>query len=379
MKNNKIRTSFYLLAIVLGIPSISMAEFSPSLGLSYEYEDNIFRQEINEQSDVIYAVTPELDFRWFLGKHRLAANYMGEFAFYRDNSNEDFDNHSVNADLLLDLTPKLNVDLQANYKRAYEPRDSSGIAPGVVTSKPNRWKESRVFSEFTYGRRIAKAEFQLGLDGRELRYTNNAQEFRDRDTNTISGRFFYKVAPKTSALIEAIYRDIDYVTSVPRDLDSTENIYHLGLRWEATGKTQGEIKVGWFDKDFDSVSETDEDGLSVVGNVIWEPQTYSRLTFTALRQVNETATVDSSYTSSNLSVSWEHDFSSRVTLNANAGQGTDDYTGAREDDLTKFGVGVDYKFRPWVSFGLSYSYAERDSNVVNASYDSNVYMLTAKF
>lgn len=385
MNNKQTGIAVVVMGMALGVPSLSQAQtpetdkpgFFPSVELAYQHDDNIFRQENNEESDDIFSISPDLVWRWFLGKHRLTANYRGDYATYDTNDNEDYDDHFLSAGLLLDLTPKFNVDLQANHSDAHEARGSSGVTPGV-TAEPNEWEEDRLFGQLTYGRRIAKAQFQLELEGRELDFTNNNQDFRDRDTNGVTGRFFYNLGPKTSVILEATNRDIDYTTSsAPRDLDSEERFYHVGLRWEATYKTTGELKVGRFDKDFDSPTEEDTDGTSVVGTVTWEPRTYSRFIFTALRQPNETATADSSYTSESVSADWQHDFSSRVTLNANISDGTDDYTGTREDDLFDAGLGLSYKMRRWLDLGARYSYSERDSNAALASFEDNIFMLTA--
>lgn len=301
MNNKKTGITVFVMGMMLGVSVQSTAQtpetdrpgFFPAVELAYQHDDNILREENNEESDNIFSVSPDLVWRWFFGKHRLTAQYAGDYAEYDTNNNENYDDHFLFADLLLDLTPKLNVDLQANHSRGHEARDSAGLTPGV-SAKPNEWKENRLFGQLTYGRRIANAQFELDLEGRKLDYTNNNQEFRDRDTDSVTGRFFYNLGPKTSVILEASHRDIDYTTSGIRDLDSQERFYHVGFRWEATYKTTGELKVGRFEKDFDSSAEEDGNGASVVGKVTWEPRTYDRVTFTAARQPNETSTTDSS-------------------------------------------------------------------------------------
>jgi len=356
-------------------PETDRPGFFPSVELAYQYDDNILRQENNEESDSIFLISPDLNWNWFMGKHRFSAQYVGAYASYDTSDNENFDDHAINADLLLDLTPKFNVDLQANYALGHESRGSAGVVVGV-SAKPNEWKEKRLFAQATYGRLIAKAQLQLDLEGRTLRYTNNNQESRDRDTDTATGRFFYRLGPKTSAILESTFRDIDYTNSGARNLDSQERFYHIGVRWEATYKTTGELKLGRFSKDFDSAAEEDGSGASVEATVIWEPRTYSRVTFTAARQPNESATTDSFYISDFVSADWEHDFSSRTTFTANISDGQDEYTGTREDDLFNAGLGINYKLRRWLDIGARYSYSERESNAANASFEDNIFMLT---
>lgn len=360
-------------------PDSERTGFSPSVQLAYQNDDNIFRQENNEERDGIATIAPDLGWRWNFGKQQLSLQYVGLYAEYDTNDNENYDDHAINADLFFDLTPKFNIDLQANYELGHESRGSSGLVAGITSAVPNEWRAKRLFSQFTYGRRAASAQLQLDLEAKTLRYTNNSQGFRDRNTDTVTGRFFYRLGPKTTAIFEATYRDIDYISSAAvRNLDSEERLVRLGLRWEATYKTTGELKIGRFKKTFDSPTEEDISGTSIEAVAIWEPLTYSRVTFTALREPNEAATADSSYVSSTLTADWQHDFSSRTTFNANISDRTDNYSGTRKDDLFNVGLGIDYKLKRWLNIGASYRYSERDSNVVNASYDDNIFMFNVE-
>lgn len=371
-------TSLFLSVTSFAAQQADKPGFYGSIGVSYTDDDNVFRQPgSSELSDSIITISPELTLIKEFGKHQLTAQYLGDYASYDKYSEEEYDDHAVNVDLFLDLTRKFNIDLQANYIEGHESRGAPGIVPGL-TANPTLWEENRLFAGFSYGRRTAKAQFEIDLVTKNLDFTNNSQDARDRDTNTIAGRVFFNVGEKTSLFIEAKQNDIDY-DDPASTLDSTENFYHVGVRWDATAKTSGEIKVGTFDKDFDSAASLDDDGTSYEGSITWEPQTYSRLIVGLSQLPYEASTGDSFYTSSLVSLDWEHDFNSKLALNLNVSSGTDDYSGAREDDLFNAGVGINYQFRRWLDFGLKYNYSDRDSNVSTADFEDNLFMLTATF
>lgn len=362
-------------ALILAFPILGNADFTPSAGVTYSNDDNIFRQEGSKTSDDISTISLGLGAEWLLGKHSLSAQYGGEFAYYDKNTNEDYKDHSLGASLLLDLTPKFNLDLNANTRRGHESRGSSGVASGV-TAIPNKTEDNHLFAGLSYGRRSAKAQIQLEFDAGELHYTNNNQQGRDRDTDSLTGRVFYNIGPKTALIFEALNRDVDYLNPGSRNRNSTERYYNLGLSWEATYKTTGEVKIGRFTKKFESASEANGSGGSVAASIVWAPKTYSQVTFGASRQASETSTTDSFIINSVVSADWEHAFNPRLRFSANISDGKDDYSGSREDNLSNRGMGLKYRFRPWLDIGLSYSYAERKSNEADSSFEDNIYMLS---
>ncbi len=225
------RFTAFALVVFLGLPTMAMAEsveypdkpgFYPAVRLDLTHDDNIYRTSSNEQSDTVFSLSPALLFSWHLGKHRFTAQYLGEYAEYDSLNDENYDDHAFNAGLMLDLASKFNIDLQAGHDRSHEERGVAGLAPGF-SLKPNEWKENSLSALATYGRDFARGQFQFEIERNELDFTNNNQDFRDRDTNEYVGRFYYRFMPKTAALFEIRRRDIDYEQSAPRNLDSQED------------------------------------------------------------------------------------------------------------------------------------------------------------
>ena len=345
----------------------------PTIAISYASDDNVFRQATSKIEDDIITFAPELLLVKAFGKHRMILDYKGEFASYSENTTEDYNDHFVNFDFLFDLSRKFNINLKADYNRVHETRESSGITNTIL----NEWTESHLFTGFAYGRRTAKAQLELDFAFNNLAFTNNNQDFRDHEDNTVSARVFYNFSKKSSVFVEAKQKTLDYVNPAARNLDSTENFYHLGFRWDVTGKTTGELKLGTFEKDFDSAVETDGDGSSYVASILWKPKSYSHVTFEFSRSPQEIASVDSFYISSLFSLDWEHSFSSKVALNLNLSSGIDEYSGTREDSLSDASLGLNYKFSRMVEMGLKYTSSERDSNFNAADYSYSIIMLTA--
>ena len=355
--------------------------FYGTVGASYATDNNVFRQKTSIVSDTITTISPELLFLKSFGKHQFTAEYIGQYATYNKSTGENFSDHYVNLDAFFDLTQKFNIDVQANSVQGHESR-GTGDAAVNTTLDVNKTTENRLFGGLAYGRNEAKAQFELDLETKDLKYTNNAQEFRDRKANGIAARAFYNVSSKTKVFVEAKQNTIDYVKNTATSFvnkDSTEMFYYAGVRWDASYKTTGEFKVGSYDKNFDLATQTDGSGSSYAASILWEPKTHSRLTLALSSTPQEAASAESFYTSSTASVNWEHDFNDKLGLNVNVSNSTDDYTGTREDKSSTAGLGVSYKFRRWLDFGLDYTYSERDSTDNTADFTDNLVLFTAKF
>ena len=54
----------------------------------------------------------------------------------------------------------------------------------------------------------------------------------------------------------------------------------------------------------------------------------------------------------------------------------DDTVNSRLDKTDIFGLGLNYEMRRWLDIGIGYKYAENDSNVVNESYERNIYSIS---
>ena len=358
----------------------SSASFSAEQGLTASVkaaltsDDNVFRER-NGSSDNFITVSPDLSYTKAFGKHQVTIGYNGAYASYDKNTKENYTDHTVDVDALLDLSKQFNVNFKADYANLHESRGQSGVASNAALDVTTLNKNS-VFAGMTFGRKEAKMQVELDYGVINTDYTNNNQDIRDRRDDTVSTRLFYNVGAKTKAFVEAKQTNFNY-TSSASTLDSTETFYLAGVRWQATAKTQGEVKLGSFDKKFDDGTETDGSGTSYEANATWSPKTYSNVTLALSRKPQESATGQSFYTADLMSLNWNHEFNPKFAVNLDVSRTEDDYSDARRDTTNNASVGVDYKFRRWLDFGLKYANAERSSNNSVNDYTDNTIMFSA--
>jgi hypothetical protein len=349
MKIQALRKSTLALAITAAIPGVTLAaddavqvgtvKVVPAVKVSYGHDDNVAAANAAISDDVI-TIEPSIALTTKYGSGSYFLNYRIKDDRYNDHSSYDNTDH--------DLTAGANL-------------------------KPTK-------------RVGAKGGFDAYAGYKDVEYTNNRDagtetKYKDHDVNTLGGTFFYKIMPKTSALINLEYKDYAYdqVDSSGVKLDSETIAYKVGLTWEATAKTEGTIKVGRLEKDFDSAAVSDPSATSYDVSVTWKPKSYSKVTVSAGKGFDEGSTTEHFVKTDNVSVAWDHTWSSKVKSRLNYGLTNKDYSGdtnaGRSDDLTNYGASMSYKLNKWASVDLGYKYSETDASAgFNSSdYDRNIY------
>lgn len=342
--------------------------FYPSIELDLAYDDNIYRTESNTVDSMLFEARPELQWVGVMGKHVARVGYQGYYGWYDAASSANFDDHFIGADVTLDLTKKFNLNLTADYRREHEPFSFTVVPVGT---EQNRWQQWAIGGEAVYGRRIATAQVAVKAVHRNRQYTNNGQEFRDRDEDELAFTFFYNVGPKTQLLVEPSLTKYRYhATGSTFDNDLKRLL--VGVTWDATAKTTGVFKVGYHDKQFDN-GIGDTSGLSTEAKIIWKPKTYSTVTGTLSRNAYDSALGGSSRAFEALiaKLDWTHELTRLTELQTGVRYEQDDYDVGREDDITEAYLGVSYALRRWLTVGVRYDYQQRDSNQAGADFDDN--------
>lgn len=350
----------------------------PAVTAGLVANDNILAAESGERSDTLYVLAPALIYRLPVGKHLLEIGYDGEYAAYDHYSTENYVDHNAAGELTLDLTPRLGIEAGAGYRWSHDRRGASG-SQTLLSTEPDRWEESRLFGKLIYGRRTSRGQVAVAARSTGLRFTNNGQQGRDRDTQALAATFFYNLGAVTSASLELSRADVDYV-SASDHRDSTETRLLIGAQWEMTGLTTGKLQLGGVEKDFDNAQERDFSGFTLTAEVTWEPRPTDRIDITVSREPRESTRATASYYIANsAAVSWSSALTDLVTFSASMEIQTDNYSDDREDDLITAGYGLIYDLTDRLDVAGSYTLRSRDSNQIGLDYDVNVFMITLTY
>ena len=374
------------LSLLLASPLAFATEEEPgfhwNLGAELHYEDNVYRTlDRFAESDTIFVIKPELSWIALRGKHRFDLSYAGDYAFYNDVDDLNYNDHDLRARARLEHSYRLGSEITLGYLKSHDVPGSTDSA-SLPFGEADKWWDGYGKLQVSYGRTDSKGQLIGQLAYHERRYTNNQQDYRDYNLLRAVGTFFYRVAPKTRALFEVDLDDYDYRNEDSFGLNQTKFEYRLltGVTWEATAKTSGVFKIGYRNTDYDDRRLNDLSGLALELDGTWKPNSYTRLTLIASQDTQNSAQQGSGgYVRRYLRADLDHAITARTLLSAKVLYGNDTFEGPldRDDDRWYARLGVTHSLRRWLDVTAEYRYEERDSNIDIYDYDTNIFLIGA--
>ena len=356
----------------------------PTVGLSIGYDDNVTLAHDFEISSMFYLISPAI--RIELPSDHSVLSLIGamEIVRYQDSPIDDLDYWYLRGEWVWDISTRQDINLFAQYSDGADKRGegrrqgNTGLIP-FERDKWNRWDYGGVWD---YGALGARGRLTLMAGASDLTYNNNQGDgdivgtrALDRDWQFFGGTLYWRVAPKTSLLLDYLYTDINY--KLATDSDSTEESWMVGVTWDATARTSGTLQYGNLTKDFDDPTKNDYDGPTWVASVSWRPRTYSVFTLTGTRNTQEPDGRGDYVLRQDVSLAWLHDWATRFGTIVDVGFGTDDYRPTdRKDDLFYWSVAARYNFNQHFRLGASIAGYDRSSEVREFDYNQMIYMLT---
>lgn len=385
-------TLFTLSYSVLAAPEpqaveMGLGKLTPALRISAIVDDNIFSQNdslFNDINSLITQVAPQIQFLVEGDEEdHFALTYTGDYGFYDDSSDDDYDDHTISLNTLFSPADLISVAFATSFGKLHDNRGEGSSEGVLATSRisPDEYDISDISLLLDFGRDTAKFGIEAEARRTGIEYTNNRSEtqFRDRNETYFAGRLYGRAGGKTRYFVEFATEDFVYDTDpiVGATLDSEQDVVSLGVKWEATGKTTGEIKVGRLDKEFDSALRRDGDITVWDVDITWSPRTYSHVLISASSDALETNGTGGFIDSQNFSLMWLHGWSDRLNSTVVVSVGDDEFDeNPRQDDRNSYSVGLSYDWRRWATIGVNYSYTERESNINVFDFEKNVYSVS---
>lgn len=343
----------------------------PSLGLSERYIDNFFWTESNEQDTWVSMLMPRMDAVLDGGNQRYTLTYRGEIGRVHSFQRSNYSDHQMLGLAELDFTSRLRAEILGEYLQDHDDvgTERTEALAAAADVEPDQWHAERGGGKLRYGAPSASGQLELSGAYTAKTYDNNraVTRFRDRDDLATSGTFYWRVMPKTRALVEVRHVDIEYDRDAPGvpTLDSRILSYFVGATWEATGRTTGAVRLGQTDRNYDSGARSDSKDFAWEVGMTWEPRTYSMFEFTTARTPFETnnGLTDDGYLRDEYSVLWTHEWRPRVKSLTLLRYAEDEYESfGRHDENLAASAELRYAARRWLDLGVGYAYDDRDSN-----------------
>lgn len=347
----------------------------PAIMVGYGHNDNVRGTAIDKVASNFWVVNPEAVAELKNRGDRYTLSYTGNYASYTSSSSDSYDQHELWAAGDNYFTTRARLGWGVGYLERIDPR---GSTDRQVADEPDRWHAPVVRAIGIYGAPGAIGRIELEGSRMAKRYENNRDytQLSDVDLTTVSGRFFYRVMPKTSLLFELRNTWADYSSSLST-MDNTDRRYYVGAEWDFLAKTRGSLRVGRAYKDFESSGRKGGAGNSWEAGVQWSPLTYSVFDFQSSRTLQDSTGLGDYLVNTSNTVIWNHKWASYISSRVNYGILKSDYSStSRNDNLKRYGVGFYTELGYRARVGIDWSHTKRESSLDTYDFERDVLMLT---
>lgn len=365
----------------LGMPLRSFL-LHPGLETHIQYDDNIFRDDTNNESDLITTISPSVNVisNWSIHQLRFFAN--ADIAKYADNSDENYEDFSLGMGGRFDIAHDTFVHGDWRFEHKHEDRSSPDDVNG---DRPTEFDV--LLGRLGFTRALAKV--QLFLEGRvrDIDYDNATQNgtvidnsFRNRTQYEADAKIAYEFIPNYEVYVRGILDNRNYETTPFPDRTSDGYSVEVGTDINISGKIKAQVSGGYIERDY-GASFTDVSTEDFGANVLWNLNGLTSLTGDIDRRVIETTGVGvSGYIRTSYTIGLEHAFAHNILGEASASFMDDEFVGgAREDENYRVNVGITYKPMRGAETGIYYDYTNRDSNQDANDFNNHSLALRAQY
>lgn len=290
--------AFSMCAYSQGNIKLGTLNVHPSFSEKVTFDDNIYQisgkgTNGSKNSDIINTITPGLGLELPIGagqvtgKHVVGLNWFTDFVNYRDNADQNQQNHTFNATGSFEFARGFTISFNDNYV------DTWGTA-GSDTDKLH----PRITNTATVNVSLPDYFRRFDVDLTYENYNQEYDEFALRRANRNRSKFTVKVpfelAPTITIFPEWSY-DQTFIKNESLDgglSDSHGNSLYAGMVWQATAKTLANMKFGWSNRDFQKETVSDINTFAMQVGVISDLSERTRFTFNLNRdeQISEFTT-----------------------------------------------------------------------------------------
>ena len=358
----------------------------PALALQYGYDSNIYESRQHVRDADFSLLSPELTALLPFDSGAAQAIYQAERIQYDGSSDDNFTDQLLLGRLRFEPSARQRIAGDYSWNATHEAR-GTGLTEGfdpqqdaASDSGPDALTDRRAHLKYEFGALTAPGNLRFALDSLQRDYTNHRQrtEYFDRDEIGADATFLWRVQPRTSLLLEARARDVDYATKQPGEpsLDSREYDYLTGVEWTASEQTRVGFRVGSKSKQFAAAQRNDSDVLAWEIDGRWAPRSYSVVEANFNRSPGETNGQGDFIDIRSYTLAWRHEWNQRFSTKVGGYYDQRIYKGVNEDQNThSFQLELNYRMFRWLNWQVACNWRERSSEVEVLNMTRNRYTL----
>ncbi|MGE0267513.1 MAG: outer membrane beta-barrel protein [Candidatus Omnitrophota bacterium] len=338
------------------------------------YDDNIFLSAEDKKHDFISITSPQFLLDVPVGKdarHHLQVLYKADAAAYSNYKNQNYVNQGVVA--LADMSLPFGY---LNVQNAF--RDTVDRASTEFT---NQVRRNENLSRIIFGVKKNKFTYETGYIHFISDYRDNDLEVLNHQEDIFTGTVYYQIFPKARALLEYNHGLINYSNDETRDGDYDQ--FRTGVKFDLTGKTDGIVKVGYQQREYDSAGRSGFNGFVTEAgiNTVFSERTSLSLNYdsTAVESIDST---NNYYNMNLIEANLTQNLRGNFDLVLTSRFERRDYPEAdptanvkRRDTVLTEGITLKYKINKLGEINLGYRYTNDKSNIDSNEYKDNLISL----
>ncbi len=342
------------------------------------YTDNFYYDTNNEPQEAAYGalVAPRATYKATKGRLDLMASASGEFAtFNTPGGMDDYEDARLGFNTSWLATNRGRLDLRAGFDRSHDPFGINRTEDATVQDQElDIWHSLQAGALFHYGAPEAVLNTEVGVSVLQKSYQTNeaATRFLDFTSSSLHYTVFYNFSPKTATLFDFVRTNIHFDESFgPLDArDGDEYRLRTGVRWLASGKTSGDLRVGVFRREFEDSSAAEE-GLDWQVALQWAPRARTLLELEGTRGSQESYRIDTRVNiTRSATLRWKQYWGARASSQVSAGQVETEFIGlGRKDTAYNVRLGLEYMLSRSLSAVASAETFSRTSNEPDSEFD----------
>ena len=346
---------------------LGVFEARPVLLVSALSTSNVFLSDVVEESDIILAIEPSVSATTTWSRHRIGFDAAVRHEEFLDLSDQNATEYGVRGFGEVDVSSNFAVAGSLLHQNLRENR--LGIGGQTTPANAERVEFDRSYGEVNavYATDRIRLRGRIGVN--ELDYSNNAsvpfnQDLRDQEAVTVSASAQYAVTRDWAIIGEVISVDRDY-TDPASNRDITGITYRAGVNFELPVNLRGRITGQYQDFDPEDPTLQPIEGGGLDASVQWFPTELTTANFFASQSVSDAGnTVDSNVEVTRYGAGLDHELLRTLVLTSQVAFENRQFNPSnREDDLTVFNVGANWKLNPNVQIRGGYTYATQDSTI----------------
>jgi len=380
------------LSVIPGIEMQGVYDDNIYKGNGEEYTDPATTRQEKKVSDWIAHAKPSLLLNYEMPQRGyINLGYMGDFAFYDENTSNNWKNNQGNLDINYLAPGGLILGVTDTYLSAEDPfGNADQYGTGRITK---RWNND------------LKTKLGYGIMGnfRALVYYNNykqdyqdiadySQDYTDNEVGIgVETRFL----PKTWGFLRYHRGERKYNTLGPTEISDANNSdfkwnkASAGLTWDPGSKLSGELNVGYqwlvYDHEFTDAGVQREDKNTWVAatEIDFQPAETTSLSLKISRAIRNTASDNSQqFTDTGIGLNIRQQLLAKLYLLGGASYSKNEYNlpvgNSRTDDNYLGNIGLNYAIQDWLGVGVGYTYNRKNSNIDTEDFIDNQFMASLK-